>query len=91
MFLILPRRGQKAALSFYRPGLPRVVVSSIGQFGGIGDGATSNIGACRMSHVACRMAVEHLKEFAGQGGAKMNVQAGSRGSWARSAQDGRRS
>lgn len=44
---------------------------SVAEFGGVGDGKTSNTGAFRR-------AVEYLERFAGEGGAQLNV---PRGEW----------
>ncbi|XP_010911559.1 probable polygalacturonase [Elaeis guineensis] len=56
---------------FYRPGGGRRVVCSIEEFGGVGDGTTSNTDAFRR-------AVEHLKAFADEGGSQLTV---PRGRW----------
>ncbi|XP_078433853.1 pectin lyase-like superfamily protein [Wolffia australiana] len=54
---------------FYLPQPPRKVIMSIVEFGGVGDGRTSNT-------KAFQIAVEFLKRFAGQGGAQLNVPPG---------------
>lgn len=50
---------------------PRKVVKSIAEFGGVGDGRTSNT-------AAFRRAVEYMERFRGRGGAQLNV---PRGRW----------
>ncbi|KAJ6797396.1 putative polygalacturonase [Iris pallida] len=54
---------------FYRPGTPRRVVFSIKEFGGVGDGRTSNT-------ESFRRAVESLRRYGEEGGAQLNVPAG---------------
>ncbi|WOL04501.1 putative polygalacturonase [Canna indica] len=67
-----PADDPTSCASFYRgPGRARAVVASIVEFGGVGDGVTSNT-------AAFREAVEHLKAAAEEsgGGAQLNVPAG---------------
>lgn len=59
----------RSCSALYRPGRPRKIVSSIKEFGGVGDGTTSNTGAFRK-------AVEQLSKYAADGGAQLNVPAG---------------
>ncbi|XP_072973842.1 probable polygalacturonase isoform X2 [Typha angustifolia] len=59
----------RSCSGFYQPGRPRRVFSSIHEFGGVGDGTTSNTGAFRK-------AVEHLKAFSGDGGSQLVVPTG---------------
>ncbi|KAJ0969461.1 hypothetical protein J5N97_022338 [Dioscorea zingiberensis] len=54
---------------FYRPSPPRRMVASIRDFGGVGDGHTSNT-------LAFRRAVERLKEFGDRGGSQLTVPPG---------------
>ncbi|KAI4310788.1 hypothetical protein MLD38_035738 [Melastoma candidum] len=82
---VLPPEEEETALSssgtrlptcagFYRGGrgLPRRgVVMSVTEFGGVGDGRTSNT-------AAFRKAVDHLRGIAGDGGSQLNV---PRGTW----------
>ncbi|XP_010527099.1 PREDICTED: probable polygalacturonase [Tarenaya hassleriana] len=49
---------------------PRRVMMSITEFGGVGDGETSNT-------AAFRRAVRHLRRFSGEGGAQLNVPKGT--------------
>lgn len=56
-------------MEFYRPVGPRNVVFSIEEFGGVGDGRTSNT-------EAFRRAVRRLGEFGDKGGAQLNVPPG---------------
>ncbi|XP_051140917.1 probable polygalacturonase [Andrographis paniculata] len=48
---------------------PRKEIKSIVEFGGVGDGKTSNT-------AAFRRAIEHMANFAGRGGAQLTVPAG---------------
>ncbi|MQM18359.1 hypothetical protein Taro_051348 [Colocasia esculenta] len=63
--------GPASCSGFYRPQPPRKVRMSLAEFGGVGDGETSNT-------VAFRRAVAHLERVAGEGGAQLNV---PRGRW----------
>lgn len=63
-----PRR---TCSGFFEMGPRRKVVMSIKDFGGVGDGKTSNTDAFRR-------AVEHLKGFCDKGGSQLNV---PRGRW----------
>ncbi|XP_072965018.1 probable polygalacturonase [Typha angustifolia] len=63
------RMNPRSCSGFYSPGRPRRVVSSIEEFGGVGDGTTSNT-------AAFRKAVEHLAAFGATGGSQLNVPAG---------------
>ncbi|GAB2279151.1 hypothetical protein Dimus_013806 [Dionaea muscipula] len=56
---------------FFLPIPPARFVASITDFGGVGDGETSNT-------EAFRKAVEHLRKFQGRGGSQLNV---PRGRW----------
>ncbi|XP_039137605.1 probable polygalacturonase isoform X2 [Dioscorea cayenensis subsp. rotundata] len=60
---------QTGCLGFYQPSPPRAVVASIRDFGGVGDGNTSNT-------LAFRKAVERLKEFGEKGGSQLTVPHG---------------
>lgn len=66
-----PIQHQKTCSSFYLHGsVPkRKVVMSITDFGGVGDGKTSNTNAFRR-------AVEHLKGYGEKGGSQLNVPVG---------------
>nr|CAD1838789.1 unnamed protein product [Ananas comosus var. bracteatus] len=67
-----PNPNSITCAGFYRPrGPPRKAVGSIVDFGGVGDGATSN------TH-AFRDAVARLGAAAGDGGSQLNV---PRGAW----------
>ncbi|KAF3341015.1 putative polygalacturonase [Carex littledalei] len=59
----------RSCSALYLHGRPRKIVSSIKEFGGVGDGTTSNTGAFRK-------AVEQLSTYAADGGAQLNVPAG---------------
>ncbi|RRT65210.1 hypothetical protein BHM03_00036740 [Ensete ventricosum] len=61
--------GRRSCVEFYRPVGPRNVVFSIKEFGGVGDGTTSNT-------EAFRRAVRRIGEFGGKGGAQLNVPPG---------------
>ncbi|XP_064950711.1 probable polygalacturonase [Musa acuminata AAA Group] len=61
--------GRRSCVEFYRPVGPRNVVFSIEEFGGVGDGRTSNT-------EAFRRAVRRLGEFGDKGGAQLNVPPG---------------
>ncbi|KAA8531077.1 hypothetical protein F0562_005786 [Nyssa sinensis] len=63
--------GRPSCAGFFRHGPPRKTVMSITDFGGIGDGKTSNT-------VAFRLAIRHMQSFAEKGGAQLNV---PRGRW----------
>ncbi|XP_039121430.1 probable polygalacturonase [Dioscorea cayenensis subsp. rotundata] len=60
---------QSSCSGFYRPGSQRRVVSSIREFGGVGDGETLNT-------LAFRRAVEELGRFGDKGGSQLNVPPG---------------
>jgi hypothetical protein len=59
----------RSCSNLYQPGRPRKIVSSIKEFGGVGDGITSNT-------EAFRKAVKHLSKYVANGGAQLNVPAG---------------
>ncbi|PKU66682.1 probable polygalacturonase [Dendrobium catenatum] len=59
----------RSCAGFYDAGPPRKAVFSIKEFGGIGDGRTSNT-------AAFRRAVERCREFGDKGGAQLNVPPG---------------
>ncbi|KAH0453255.1 hypothetical protein IEQ34_017579 [Dendrobium chrysotoxum] len=59
----------RSCAGFYDAGPPRKAVFSIKEFGGIGDGRTSNT-------AAFRQAVERCREFGDKGGAQLNVPPG---------------
>ncbi|KAJ4775692.1 Pectin lyase-like superfamily protein [Rhynchospora pubera] len=61
--------GPSSCSDLYQPGRPRKVVSSIKEFGGVGDGITSNT-------EAFRKAVKQLSKHGADGGAQLNVPSG---------------
>lgn len=63
--------GPKSCSGFFAEVPPRKVVKSIVEFGGVGDGTTSNT-------AAFRAAVAYMESFADRGGAQLNV---PRGRW----------
>ncbi|XAR73153.1 hypothetical protein NMG60_11007024 [Bertholletia excelsa] len=62
---------QASCAGFFTEGPARKVVMSITDFGGIGDGTTSNT-------AAFRRAIQHLQNYEERGGAQLNV---PRGKW----------
>ncbi|PIN20793.1 hypothetical protein CDL12_06517 [Handroanthus impetiginosus] len=66
----LPRPGCPITCSgLFTPPPPRKVVKSIADFGGVGDGKTSNT-------AAFRKAMEYMEGFKGRGGAQLNIPPG---------------
>ncbi|XP_059642600.1 probable polygalacturonase [Cornus florida] len=65
------RVGWPSCVWFFRHAPPRKVVMSIRDFGGVGDGNTSNT-------AAFQRAIRHLEKFMERGGAQLNV---PRGRW----------
>ncbi|KAK6150737.1 hypothetical protein DH2020_015669 [Rehmannia glutinosa] len=63
--------GPTSCSGIFEAPLPRRVAKSIAEFGGVGDGRTSNT-------AAFRRAVEYMDRFRGRGGAQLNV---PRGRW----------
>lgn len=60
---------KESCLGFFSPGPARKMVMSIVDFGGVGDGKTSNTDVFRR-------AMEHLKGFGDKGGSQLNVPSG---------------
>lgn len=63
------RAGPETCSGFFESGPARKAVFSIQEFGGVGDGRTSNT-------EAFRRAMSRAGEFSGKGGAQLNVPAG---------------
>lgn len=63
--------GAPSCFGFFREVPPRKVVMSIADFGGVGDGVTSNT-------ETFRRAVQYMQRFGNQGGSQLNV---PRGRW----------
>ncbi|KAJ4967366.1 hypothetical protein NE237_019215 [Protea cynaroides] len=59
----------RSCSGFFRPGLPRKVVKSITDFGGVGDGKTSNT-------EAFRRAIRYMENFGDKGGSQLNIPKG---------------
>ncbi|GAB4848242.1 hypothetical protein Ancab_002909 [Ancistrocladus abbreviatus] len=64
-----PAAGLPTCSGYFRQTPPRKFVVSITEFGGVGDGKTSNT-------QAFRKAVQHLKRFENRGGSQLNVPKG---------------
>lgn len=59
----------RSCCGFYKKGMARKVVVSIKDFGGVGDGKSSNT-------LAFRKAIQSLKRFGDKGGSQLNVPKG---------------